>query len=244
MVELVAHIIAHRGASKEEPENTLSAIRRAIEIGVDYIEIDVHLSADHTPVVIHDHTLCRTTDADKGKAVRHTHLQELKKFDAGSWFKGERTEERVPTLEEVLQLPLGKTGLMIEIKEDFHNDLSKIVMQLVQRYPHSKLLIGSFSPESLRYVIENFPNQPVMGLVEKVEEIEAFRNLDIRHLGIDAELLDHNKFKSLDLRSERIWAFTVDDHSVAERLIALGVEGIITNHPRSLKKIIKPVAKA
>ncbi len=104
----------HRGNPDECPENTLVSFRSAIEVGVDVIECDVHLSEDGGLPVIHDHLLDRTTDGSG--LVRDYSMAELKRFDAGSWkdprFKG----ERIPSLDEVLAVARGKVGVAIEIK--------------------------------------------------------------------------------------------------------------------------------
>jgi glycerophosphoryl diester phosphodiesterase len=98
----------HRGNPAEHPENTLVSFRSAIAAGCDLVECDVHLSSDSRLVVIHDHTLERTTNG-KGPVRDHT-AAELRKLDAG---KG----ERIPLLQEVIELAIGKVGLVIEIKQ-------------------------------------------------------------------------------------------------------------------------------
>ncbi|MBZ0251997.1 MAG: hypothetical protein K8I02_01540, partial [Candidatus Methylomirabilis sp.] len=90
--------IAHRGASGECPENTLAAFGRALEIGVDMVEFDVHLSRDGVPVVIHDDDVRRTTDG-RG-LVKDLTLAELRRLDAGGWKDARFAGERIPTLEE------------------------------------------------------------------------------------------------------------------------------------------------
>lgn len=232
MVELVAH----RGASFEEPENTLSAFKRAIEIGVDFIELDVHLSKDGIPVVIHDATLSRTTDAKTLASVRDLSLIELKKLDAGAWFKGKKTSETIPTLEEVLKLPLNGTGLMIEIKEDINYDLSQAVIRLLNIYKPKKTLIASFSQETLAYFIREMPSQPLIGLAEKQEEMSLLKELPLRHWAIDHELF-HGDIQSEIFDIEKLWSFTVNDPKTAVKLLSLGVHGIITNHPQKLKTL-------
>lgn len=233
MVEL----IAHRGASCEEPENTLNSILRAIDIGVDFIELDVHLSMDHVPVVIHDHTLCRTTNAEKGRRVRRSILEYMKQLDAGSWFRGKKTEVQIPSLEEILKLPLGETGLMIELKEDIQHDLSKAVVELLNRYPVKKLILGSFSHITLEYLKTHYPQLPLIGIADQFEQIQIFQNLPIKHFAVDHQLIQ-GKYVSEKFNGSKVWAFTVDDYHVAQRLIALGIEGIITNNPRAIKPLI------
>ncbi|HXN92656.1 MAG TPA: glycerophosphodiester phosphodiesterase family protein [Candidatus Sulfotelmatobacter sp.] len=98
----------HRGNPAEHPENTMRSFRSAIAVGCDMIECDVHLSSDGRLVVIHDHTLERTTNGS-GLVRDHT-AAELRKLDAGDG-------EKIPLLQEVIELALGKVGLVIEIKQ-------------------------------------------------------------------------------------------------------------------------------
>lgn len=230
-------LVAHRGASFEEPENTLSAFKRALEIGVDFIELDVHLSKDGVPVVIHDATLSRTTDANGDIYVRETSLKELKQFDAGAWFKGKKTEEKIPTLEEVFHLPLNDVGLMIELKDDVENDLSRAVMRLLKLYKPQKTYIASFSKETLSYFMQKMPEQPLIGLAESQEEINLLKELSLNHLAIDHSLFHDEAFQSESTPYQKLWSFTVNDKRTAIRLLVLGVEGIITNHPLALKPL-------
>jgi len=102
-------LMGHRGAAALEPENTLLSINRALEIGVNAVEIDVHLTRDRELAVIHDSTLDRTTNGT-GPVSNYT-LSEIKKFDAG---KG----ERIPSLQEVIDLVRGRCRLIVELKED------------------------------------------------------------------------------------------------------------------------------
>jgi len=106
--------IAHRGASLEAPENTLAAFQRAMELGADLIELDVHQTADGHIVVIHDETVDRTTDGSG--TVGNMPLAVVRELDAGSWMGPRFAGERVPTLGEVLELTRGRIGLAIEIK--------------------------------------------------------------------------------------------------------------------------------
>src|SRR5215472_18837798 len=92
-------VIAHRGASGTCPENTIPAFRRAAEVGAHMVELDVQLTRDGQPVVIHDWTLNRTTSG-RG-AVRRRTLEEISKLDAGAWFGRAFADTRVPTLEQV-----------------------------------------------------------------------------------------------------------------------------------------------
>lgn len=228
-------IIAHRGASHEEPENTLSAVQRAIDLQVDYIEIDVHLSEDGVPIVIHDPTFCRTTNAKKGKEVKKTALHEIKSLDAGAWFKKSKTEEKVPMLEEIFKLPLGKIQLMIEIKEDIDHKLSAAILELKKQYPHVKTILGSFCPRTLGYIQKQNPEVSLIGIAETHEEVLAFQQLRLNHLALHYSLI----MEGHTFSAQKIWCFTVDDHAIAEELVKRGVKGIICNHPRSYQEVTR-----
>lgn len=226
-------IIAHRGASREEPENTLASINRALELGVDYIEIDVQLSADGIPVVLHDNTLCRTTNAPPVQHVRQTPSSKIKDFDAGAWFHGKGTSHRVPTLQEVLALDFGSTGLMIELKDDRNHDLSDAVFQLLKDNFVKKFVIGSFSPDALAYYHGRFPLIDLIGIIDRFENASSFRNLNIRRLAFDHEVIQGEQFKELSQQFDELWAYSVDDEERVRELTSLGVRGIITNDPRN-----------
>ncbi|MGH7411421.1 MAG: glycerophosphodiester phosphodiesterase family protein, partial [Candidatus Methylomirabilis sp.] len=106
--------IAHRGASALAPENTMAAFEKAIELGADVIELDLHLTRDGELVVIHDDTLDRTTD---GRGPVHGRsLEEIRRLDAGRWFGQAFAGERIPTLSEVLDRFAGKIPLALEVK--------------------------------------------------------------------------------------------------------------------------------
>ena len=112
--------VAHRGASGNYPENTLIAFQKALEIGVDEIELDLYLTKDDHLIVMHDSTVDRTTDGTG--VIAELTLTEIRALDAGRVF-GERFRgERVPTWEEALDLVQGKVGLNVHLKEGGHPD--------------------------------------------------------------------------------------------------------------------------
>ncbi|HET9495250.1 MAG TPA: glycerophosphodiester phosphodiesterase family protein [Chloroflexia bacterium] len=109
-------LIAHRGGSLEAPENTMASFRHAIEIGARYVELDVQMTRDGVPVVLHDPTLDRTTTG-KGP-VRDVTLADLQSVDAGSHFAPRFAGEHVPTLRDVLELCVeAGVGIVTEIKD-------------------------------------------------------------------------------------------------------------------------------
>jgi glycerophosphoryl diester phosphodiesterase len=129
------HNIAHRGASAYEPENTLRAFERAIEMGATMLEVDIHLTLDDHPVVIHDADLSRT--AKGAGRVRDTTLEQIKQLDAG---KG----EQIPTLAEVIDLVRGRAELYIELKGQ--QTPARVVEVLHATGFVNDVVVGSFFP--------------------------------------------------------------------------------------------------
>jgi len=108
-------IVAHRGVSRLAPENTLAAFRKAIDLSLDYMEVDLHTSSDGRLVAIHDGRLERTTNGSG--SVRSHSLADLKALSAGAWFGAPYAQETMPTVEEVIELARGKIKLYIDVKD-------------------------------------------------------------------------------------------------------------------------------
>jgi glycerophosphoryl diester phosphodiesterase len=160
----------HRGNPAEHPENTMRSFRSAIAVGCDLIECDVHLSSDGRLVVIHDHTLERTTNG-KGMVRDHT-AAELRRLDAG---KG----ERIPLLQEVVELALGKVGLVIETKQmpiQYPGLEDKLVAMLRQLGAVAECAVVSFHHPSIRILREMEPKLQ-LGILEGSRPMEPARML-------------------------------------------------------------------
>jgi glycerophosphoryl diester phosphodiesterase len=216
-------LIAHRGARSEEPENTLRAIKRAVECRADAVEIDVRLSKDHELVVIHDDTLERTTNGS-GKVCEET-LEQLRTLDAG---KG----EQIPTLSEVLLLvkKLG-IGLVVELKE---RDTEEIVMrEIVESEMEKSVIISSFFHPSLLKVKELAPNIKTGVIISSLPvfpvTLATDAHADIifqRYPRLDREYVEEASSKEIEIY---LWIInTVED---LEKARELGVTGIITDYP-------------
>ena len=143
-------MIAHRGASGDAPENTLAAFHLAVEQGADGIELDVRLTRDGVPVVIHDRTIDRTTSGS-GKVGTLT-LAEVKRLDAGSWFSPAHKGEQIPTLDEVFNvLPKGfLINVEMKVRGPGTVRLATSVSTTIQRHARTETtLIASFNPAAL-----------------------------------------------------------------------------------------------
>ena len=152
-------IFAHRGSKGTHPENTLEAFKEAVRLGVDGIELDVHLTKDGELAIIHDETVDRTTNGTG--YVRDMTMAELKKLDAGSWFSEEFYQSVIPTLAEVLSL-LKDTDikLNVEIKSDIipYEGIEEKVLQTLESYSYkNNAIISSFNHYSVKKVHELDP---------------------------------------------------------------------------------------
>ncbi|UCC84099.1 MAG: glycerophosphoryl diester phosphodiesterase membrane domain-containing protein, partial [Gemmatimonadota bacterium] len=125
-------VTAHRGSSQRAPENTLSAIEAAIEDGADYCEIDVQETADGVVVLLHDEDLMRIAGVDR--KIWDINFAELRALDAGSWFAPEFAGERIPTLQEAIEVARGRIKLNIELKFNGHDEyLAERVVQILEQ---------------------------------------------------------------------------------------------------------------
>jgi len=147
-------IFAHRGASHILPENTVPAFKKAIRLGANGLELDVHLTKDGYPVVIHDEKLNRTTNG-KGLVKNHT-LKEIRGLSAGAWFHERYSHYKIPTLEEIFIKASGFPILLnIEMKNVFirYDDMEKKIIRLIHKYSlQDRVILSSFNPESLKLV--------------------------------------------------------------------------------------------
>lgn len=226
--------IAHRGGSAFRPENTMASFQHAIKLKADYVELDVHLSKDGYPVVIHDNTLERTTDGTG--YVKDKNLEELKKLDCGSWFSEEFKGEKIPTLEEVLDLAKGKTGVVIEIKND--KDLQdgieeKIIKTVREKNMMKDVIIISFNYDRIKKVNE-LDGTIDTGLLyggNKPDICEMASEAGIDYIcpywkNVSEEII--KKAHSCDLKVN-IW--TVNESPLIKKFTEMGVDGIITDRP-------------
>lgn len=126
--------VGHRGAKGHAPENTFASFNLAVEMGVTAVETDVHLSKDGEVVLIHDHTVDRTTDGHG--FVKDLTLAELKRLDAGSWYDSRYAGERIPTLAEFLAWARDRVGVAIEIKNGpiYYPGIAHKILRLLHEY--------------------------------------------------------------------------------------------------------------
>ena len=240
-------VIAHRGASGSAPENTPAAIKKALAMGVDMVEIDVHLSQDGQVIVMHDHTLDRTTSG--GGKISMTSSAEIEELEAGSWFDSSFAGEKVPTLDEVLQTVNGKAQLLIEVKmgEKFYDGIERTILSLIERYnAEDWCILQSFRDQILdnfkqleteiplhKLIVGPIPLTPFLydGKL-KMGGIEKYKDFD--GINISRNYAKKGLIQNIHDRQQTTYVWTVNDTAQMQKLIDSGVDGIITNHPEYL----------
>jgi glycerophosphoryl diester phosphodiesterase len=238
-------VIAHRGFSGTAPENTLIAFRKALELDVDMIELDVHLSKDGEVVVIHDDTLNRTTNG-KGKVAEYT-LKELKQLDAGSFSGPQFSGERIPTLKEVMQLMEGRVPLCIELKKGDTDrytilDLADRAFQEVEKIKMlNQVIFASFDRLAIERIRERSARIPVALIYNKSwsSPREVTGGSPIPVLSCGGTVLTQTNASQARQQGMKVFVWTLNTEEDMEHFLNMGVNGIITNHPDRLIKILK-----
>ena len=248
-------IIAHRGASGACPENTLSAIKKAIDIGVDAIEIDIRLSSDGEVFVMHDAKVNRTTNS-KG-LLRKLNSEYLRNLDAGSWFDSQFKGERIPTLRQVIETCKGKTELLVEVKSAQRSryplmiDKIHLLLEQYQAFDFVKVqsfdskILDLFHAKDQRFRISKLIVYNI-GLGDKTKFYydEKFRtgnlfSIDyLEGINTSQRYVNQRLIKRVHDANKEIYCWTANQHRTMKRLIRLGVDGIITNYPDKLKLLL------
>lgn len=241
-------VFAHRGSKSNCPENTLAAFHEAVRVHADGIELDVHLSLDNELIVIHDEKIDRTTNG-KG-LVKNMNAIDLKKFDAGSWFNSKFTDEKIPTLSEVLKLltDLSFTGyLNIEIKTDkfdypgIEKKLSDLMTET--KWPFS-YIYSSFNFDSLKK-IHTFDSKAEVNYLTK-----NLLTLKSHYKGSSTDFISgihprrtyafkHPLILKSSKRPLRLW--TVNQETEMRQAFQQHVAGIITDFPERALEIRREI---
>ena len=222
-------IMGHRGAAALEPENTLLSIHRAIEIGVDAVEIDVHLNKDKEIVVIHDSTVDRTTNGT-GPISSYT-IDEMKKLDAG---KG----ETIPTLQEVIDLTDNKVRLVIELKEE--GTEQKVVGLINKNNLEDNVYVISFW-HSLVKTVRDINNRIKTGVLLVGCPVDACiaTQASASALVMKYTFLNRRFVEIAHKEGLKVFIWNIDDRHLLKRYVDMGVDGIGSNDPRVLVEYFK-----
>ncbi len=236
-------VIAHRGFSGAAPENTIAAIRAAVDIGADMAEVDVTLSADDRVVVIHDDTLDRTTDG-RG-AVSGLTLAELQRLDAGSWFAPRFAGERIPTLEAVLAEVKGKILLNVEIKSEAvqRGIVGHVVAAVRDRGMTGQVMVSSFSPAALEQTRLAAPEIRTAVLFDPDvhkgrDPVDIVRGLGASAFNIKQARLTRTMLKRCREAGIPVAVYTVNSVRRLRKVVDRGVHAVFTDHPERMAEVL------
>jgi glycerophosphoryl diester phosphodiesterase len=226
-------VIAHRGFSGVYPENTLLAFQKSVELGVDFVELDIHQTIDKEIVVCHDHTIDRTTDGNG--YIKEMTYEEIKRYDAGKW-KG-YPGEKIPLLKEVFEKFGNKIKILIEIKEC---DVSALIKLIKEYRMEKRVIVGSFNLEYIKEVRNLLPLiSTALISYEVPENIDQLIKYGIRKLDIEFHNLNKEIVKELVSYGFVVNTWTPDTEEELKKVIDYGVQFITTDRPDILKEIIK-----
>jgi glycerophosphoryl diester phosphodiesterase len=239
--------IAHRGASADAPENTIAAVHRAVLDGADLVEVDVQRSRDGALVLLHDTTLHRTTDArvrfpDRGPwRVGDFTLDELRRLDAGRWWSPLHLGERIPTLDDLFDALRGTgVGVQLELKAPGAHPgvVEDLAAYLNSRPAGVDVVVQSFDVAAMKELKTRVPDVPV-GLLGRPARANLAAlatwadQVNPSHRAVDRDYV--RRLHDLGLEC-RVW--TVDRAFAMRRAVRLGVDGIITNRPHDLGRLL------
>lgn len=218
-------LFAHRGASAEAPENSLTAIRRALELGVDGIEFDLRTTADGVPVLLHDRNLARTTGT-RGNVDDLT-LAQVRATDAGDGAP-------VPTFAELLDLVGGRLRLDIEIKQA---GIARFVLDELDRRPDVRWAVSSFIWDELRAVRALAPGAELWPLADDADDALFAVAAELGSPGVALNRRAYDAAIAARLRDGGLAAYvwTVNDPAEARRVRALGAAALITDDPATIR---------
>ncbi|MDW0112570.1 glycerophosphodiester phosphodiesterase family protein [Sporosarcina saromensis] len=251
-------VVAHRGASTYEPENTLPAFKLAENLDADYIELDIQLTKDGELVVMHDKDVKRTTESE-GKIQQAT-VAELKQLTADEKKGGEKADHtlpeeayKVPTLKEVIEAVGERVHFIIELKntKEYIGIEAKLVEFMEEhaligpdQNGMPKVIVHSFNKRALKQIHKLAPNIPLLQLIsfdegeeaevdeKEVQDIQTYA----KGIGVTYEALTPAFVNTMHGKNLAVFAYTVNDETAALRLQAMGVNGIHTDQPDLLKE--------
>jgi len=233
-------VVAHRGASGDAPENTLAAIRTAVDGGANMVEIDLQLTLDRKLVVFHDHVLGRTTNGH-GK-IAATSFDDVRKLDAGSWFASSFAGERVPTFAEVVDVVRNRAYVLVELKpfdaQATVDDVRAVVTTVQEfglgpymafaSFDHRTIAFVKHLDATLHTVALNVP-----GDLRPPSEVCAAVAADAYGCSIH----ELSRDRMADARRNRIpvGVYTVNDEASLRRACSYGVQAVVSNFPSVIR---------
>ncbi len=230
-------ITAHRGASHGAPENTRASVALAIKEQADYAEIDVRLTADGVPVLMHDRALFRTTgivnEIDK---VRYA---EVTSYDVGGRYAEKYTGETVPCLREILEEYGAKIKFNIELKDGDSPELAEAVVKLIEDYGLEKRCVVTSDSYDLLVLVKKSNRTIKTGYIMSLVYGEIFGYDAVDFYSIKSESVTEQLVKSAHAKGKEIHAWTVNKYYEIKRMQAMGVDNIITDCPAYVREVLQ-----
>ena len=229
-------IIAHRGAAGKAPENTMAAIRQAIADDTDWVEIDVQETRDGEVIVIHDSDFMKL--AGMSQKVWEVPLEKSRKIDIGSWFSAEFSNERVPTLKEILEEVRGKARVLIELKYYGHDQqLEQRVIDIIEQTG----MVDTIAIMSLKYdgiqKVRSLRPEWNIGLLSSTA-IGNLTTLDVDFLAVNSAMATASFIRTAHSVGKQVMVWTINDKFSMSRYMSLGVDGIITDEPELARTVL------
>ena len=222
-------VIAHRGDSSRALENSLDAFRLALSLPVDMIEFDIRKSRDNVLYVMHDKETGRTADGslDIEKAVSDD-ISRLRL----------KNGEEIPTLNDVLILVDGKVGLNIEIKSKGAGALTAAHL-IGSGYP-GRVLISSFKEEEVIGARRVMPDVPVAGIFDTFipAEVGVYKTKGYHFISLNRKTVSKELITLCHNKNIAVYVWTVDQEGKVEELVSWGVDGIYSNNPGMLRRVV------
>lgn len=236
-------LIGHRGVKDLCPENTLESIDKAFEIGLTFVEIDVKISKDKLPILLHDDTLDRTTNGS-GLVIDHDY-ENIKKLDAGKFFYKKNTSIFVPKLEDTLNLCINNNGnLNIELKpnKNFEKENTLKIYQLTKNIHQIDIFFSSFDMISILEISKLYPQSFRSFLLDDFKEyniddlINLSTNNDLKICGLNIDLLSTDIIKKIKESNISITVYSDKNINLskANEIFSLGVDSIFIDNPKDL----------
>ena len=236
-------VIAHRGASGYAPENTIAAFDKAVEMKADFIEVDVQRSKDGKLVLIHDHTVDRTTDGTG--LVGDLTFKQLRNLDAGSWMGEQFKGEKIPTLDETLDRYRGKIGILIELKSpELYPGMEEQVARIIKernldKPKNNKIIVQSFNFESMKKMDTLLPRVPIGVLTSSTRDTTEEALNEFSHyadyFNPNYSIVSKQLVDQVHALGMKISSWTVRSQETADFLLSMNVDGIITDFPDYIK---------
>jgi glycerophosphoryl diester phosphodiesterase len=234
-------IMAHRGSSKAAPENTVAAIRKAIQDDADWVEIDVQETADGEVVVFHDSDFMKL--ARVNLKIWDATMRDLTDIDIGSWLAPEFKDERVPTLAKVLDECKGKIRVNIELKYYGHNvQLEQRVADIVEsRNMASDVVVMSLKMDGVRKMKSIRPDWKV-GLLMSAS-VGDLKKVEADFLAVNAAFADRKLIRSAHDTGKEVYVWTVNDAPTMSAMMSRGVDGLLTDNPAVARSVLEQRAQ-